>query len=286
MPHLSHTGLPYVILRNTALAGGCFALFAAFEHRAGVGLSRYASRRFALDLFYRLVYVLYISALWNPIVSALRAAYPRLDVGLLNRAPLWIALPASWLIFDFLGYWIHRAQHSRYWWPFHRVHHSQEHVTFATGYRNHPLDQLAALSLSLVPGLLLGAPVWAWIPFTLALEVYTAAHHAKLPWRFGWLRWIFVTPLFHQAHHSCDREIQNRNFGGLFSTWDFLFGTAEDARALPERTGVEGWRVPESFWAHLVSPFRRDSVDAADETAAAPVMAAADRSPERDAELV
>jgi sterol desaturase/sphingolipid hydroxylase (fatty acid hydroxylase superfamily) len=257
---LHHGGLGYSIVRGTALAGGCFLVIAAFERSSGLSMSRYASRHFAIDLLYRLVYILYIAALWNPIVAALRAAQPSLDLGLLNRAPLWVALPASWLIFDFLGYWIHRIQHSRYWWRFHRVHHSQEQVTFATGFRNHPIDQLGALSISLVPGLLLGAPVVAWVPFTFLLDLYAALHHANLPWRFGGLRKIFVSPVFHLAHHSTDPAVHNRNFGGLFSTWDFLFGTAIDAEGPPQRTGVEGWRVPESIWAHLLSPFQRGSV--------------------------
>ena len=87
-----------------------------------------------------------------------------------------------------------------------------------------------------------------------------ATHHATLPWRFGALRKIFVSPVFHLSHHSTDPAIHNRNFGGWFSMWDFLFGTAFDAERPPERTGVEGWRVAESFWAHLLSPFRRGSV--------------------------
>jgi sterol desaturase/sphingolipid hydroxylase (fatty acid hydroxylase superfamily) len=252
--------LGHTVLRASAFAAGCFVVIAVFERRAGVSMSRYTSRHFAIDLLYRLVFILYMAALWNPLVEVVRTAFPGLNLAVLNHAPLWVALPAYWLIFDFLSYWVHRIQHSRYWWRFHRVHHSQEQMTFASAYRNHPIDQLFALSISMVPGLLLGAPAVTWAPYSFLLSFIDATHHANLSWRFGWLRKIFVSPVFHMAHHSTDPAIHNRNFGGLLSMWDFLFGTAYDAERLPERTGVEGWRVPESFWAHLLSPFRRESV--------------------------
>ncbi len=257
---LRHDGLAWALVRGAALTAGCFAFFGALEWWQGMGMARYRTRHFAVDLCYRLLYVVYVTALWAPLVAAAKRAYPVLDLNLLDHAPLWLALPVSWVLFDFLGYWVHRAQHTRLWWPLHRVHHSQEHVTFATGFRNHPLDVIGAFTLTLVPGLLLGTPVIAWVPYTLFMEVYAAGHHANLPWRFGWLRKVFISPIFHQAHHSTNPEIHNGNYGGLFSTWDFLFGTAFDATTLPEQTGVAGWQVPESIWAHLASPFRRDAV--------------------------
>jgi sterol desaturase/sphingolipid hydroxylase (fatty acid hydroxylase superfamily) len=164
-------GFGYTILRASALAALCFVVIAAFEHRSGASLSRYASRHFAVDLLYRLVIILYMAALWNPLVAALRTAYPSLNLGLLNRAPMWVAVPVSWLVFDFIGYWTHRMQHSRWLWRFHRVHHSQEQMTFATGFRGHPFDQWFALSIGLVPVLLLGSPAATWVPYTLALAL-------------------------------------------------------------------------------------------------------------------
>jgi sterol desaturase/sphingolipid hydroxylase (fatty acid hydroxylase superfamily) len=248
------------VAQTTVLCGGLLLVIAGCEYRAGLGLPRYASRHFALDLLYRLVFVVYLTMLWNPLTAVVRATVPALNVGVLLRAPLWVSIPIYWLVFDFIGYWIHRMQHSRWLWRFHRVHHSQVYMTFATGFRNHPIDQLFALSVSFVPGLLMGAPSWSWLPFSLAQSLFDATHHANLPWRFGWARKVFVSPVFHAQHHSTDAAAYDRNFGGLFSMWDFLFGTAVDAERPPERTGVEGWRVAESFWAHLLSPFRRGSV--------------------------
>lgn len=263
-------GLRYAI----GIGAACMAILVVFERRAGVSLEQYASRRFFTDVLYRLAFVVYIVMLYTPLSVATREAFPWMRVELLSSAPLWIGIPAYLLIFDFLSYWIHRAQHSRVWWRFHRVHHSQEQLTFATGYRNHPIDQAFAHTVTFIPLLLLGTPAVSWLPYSFLLAFIDATHHANLPWRFGWARKILVSPVFHATHHSTDPAVRDTNFGGLFSFWDFLFGTAVDAERRPERTGVEGWRVRERWLSHLVSPFRRDAVV---EGAGANVRAATER---------
>lgn len=235
-------------------------LLMILERRSGVSIEQYASRHFVTDVAHRIAYIIYAAVLYTPVSEAARVACPMLDVAWLNRSPLWFAIPVYFLIFDFLGYWIHRLQHSSFWWRFHRVHHSQEQMTFATGFRNHPIDQMLAHVLTLIPLLLIGAPTVSWLPYAVLLAFVDASHHANLPWHFGWARKVFVSPVFHATHHSVDPLVRDRNFGGLFSMWDFLFGTAVDAERRPDRTGVEGWRVTESWWAHLWSPFRRGAV--------------------------
>ncbi|MCS6810135.1 MAG: sterol desaturase family protein, partial [Tepidimonas sp.] len=65
------------------------------------------------------------------------------------------------VVFDFVNYWIHRAQHHyRWWWALHAVHHSQRHVTMWTDSRNHLLDSvlmatvfaLVARAIGVLPG--------------------------------------------------------------------------------------------------------------------------------------
>lgn len=46
------------------------------------------------------------------------------------------------VVFDFVHYWIHRAQHqSDTWWALHALHHSQRQMTMWTDNRNHLLDR-------------------------------------------------------------------------------------------------------------------------------------------------
>lgn len=237
-----------------------FVVLYLVEWRAGQDLSRYRSAHFLTDLAYRVYFSVYIVLLYLPVTEAVSGRWPTLLLGALNEAPLWIGVPAYLLAFDFLSYWIHRAQHTRWWWRFHRVHHSQEQMTFATGYRNHPIDQIFAHTVTFLPLMLLGAPALAWLPYSLLMSFIDATHHANLEWRWTPVRKLLVSPVFHAAHHSTDPRYYDTNFGGVFSVWDFLFGTASDVSERPESTGVVGWQVKESFFAHLLSPFRRDSV--------------------------
>lgn len=248
------------VARALVMWAGCMAILVVIDLRAGVSLAPYASRSFAVDLTYRVLHSLYSVAVYVPISMATREAYPALNLQLLNTASLWIGIPAYLVIFDFIGYWVHRVQHSRFWWRFHRVHHSAEQMTFASSFRNHPIDQMLAHAMTLFPLLLLGAPPVAWLPYSFALVFVDAMHHANLPWRFGVVRKVFVSPIFHAAHHAVEPQLRDRNFGGIFSCWDFMFGTAADIDQRPARTGVEGWRVRESWLAHFVSPFRSSSV--------------------------
>jgi len=60
-----------------------------------------------------------------------------------------------------------------------------------------------------------------------------AIQHSHLPWRFGPLYYVFASPMFHSVHHSVSAEHHDRNFGGILSIWDFLFGTAVTAAQRP-----------------------------------------------------
>ena len=45
------------------------------------------------------------------------------------------------LLFDVLVYWTHRFYHEiPVLWKFHAIHHSTEHLDWASGFRGHPLD--------------------------------------------------------------------------------------------------------------------------------------------------
>ena len=45
------------------------------------------------------------------------------------------------LLFDMLVYWTHRFYHEiPVLWKFHAIHHSTEHLDWASGFRGHPLD--------------------------------------------------------------------------------------------------------------------------------------------------
>ena len=62
----------------------------------------------------------------------------------------WISFLIYLVVFDFVDYWLHRAQHGfSWWWALHSLHHSQRQVTVWSDDRNHILDDLL-MTLALV----------------------------------------------------------------------------------------------------------------------------------------
>ena len=148
------------------------------------------------------------------------------------------------IISDFLAYWIHRAYH-RFpaLWAFHIVHHTSEELDWLSTARLHPLSQAANTAAVGVILLLAGLPVAAVIAANAFIGAAALLAHADVPWTFGPLRRLLVSPLFHQWHHARtgddDQPHELGNFGAIFSIWDWLFGTWKlPSLSRPERFGV------------------------------------------------
>ena len=236
-----------------------FAVMLVCEFINGVDFHRYLTRNFLTDLLYRFFYTggVYTALFYSPLLNLARVRLAFLDVEIVHRMPLAASLLVYWLSLDLLNYWVHRFQHTRFWWRFHTIHHSQDVLTFTASHRFHVVDQLLAHVLSLTPALVLGVPIVAWIPYTFLLSFIDALHHSGLTWTLGPLRFILVSPVFHGVHHSTEATHCHRNYGGIFVFWDYLFGTALDAKERPARAGLDGWNVPESVIDHFFAPFRR-----------------------------
>jgi sterol desaturase/sphingolipid hydroxylase (fatty acid hydroxylase superfamily) len=238
---------------------GLFVCFFALEYWLGGDISRYRTRHFwndvAYGLFYRAdIYQVLIGA------TVANALQPRLDflaLGLFRNWPLPAAALAFWITADFLGYWVHRLQHRiPVLWAFHSVHHAQERMTFLTSYRIHPIEQLCASLILFVPLLVIGLPPGTWLPLVAILTALEFSQHSDLPWRYGPLYRVLVSPAFHAIHHSIEPAHHHRNFGKIISTWDVVFGTALSTDERPRRFGVNGLRIPESLLTQLITPFR------------------------------
>lgn len=154
------------------------------------------------------------------------------------------------LLRDFIGYWLHRAFHSRWLWEFHKVHHSAPVMVPMTASRVHILEKIASgivtLALvSLYAGLfwhLCGGKVSSYTLFgvTWVMFVFNALasnlRHSHVWLSFGpKLEHIFNSPAQHQIHHSAAPEHYNRNFGTSLSIWDWMFGTLYTTTRTPEK---------------------------------------------------
>lgn len=126
---------------------------------------------------------------------------------------------------DLIGYWRHRLEHSRLIWPAHATHHSDEYMTWLTLERFHPINYLTTFLIDTSILTLLGFPAYAVVANNMIRHYYGYFIHADLPWRYGMLGKIFVTPTMHRWHHAKDRAAHNTNFATVFSVFDRAFGT-------------------------------------------------------------
>ncbi|PUE39604.1 sterol desaturase family protein [Limnohabitans sp. Hippo3] len=169
------------------------------------------------------------------------------------------------VVFDFVHYWIHRAQHqSNAWWALHALHHSQRQMTMWSDNRNHLLDDmLTSLILSAV-AVLIGVGPGQFVALVAISQLSENFQHANVRLWFGRVgERLWVSPRFHRRHHSVgighEFDIQGRkvlggcNFGVLLPWWDMLFGTA-DFQLRFDPTGVrdqveQGRDYGRGFWA-------------------------------------
>ncbi len=237
-----------------------FLIVYAVERIYRVRDNDFRSRGFVHDIVYwfyyrtNLNYFLYTTVL----LAALEEPLSFLDLKLVSSLPAALQAVLIFLVGDFVGYWAHRAQHSfKFLWAFHTTHHSQEQVNIFTGARFHPIDALWLLLFAYLPLRIMGgsSQIWPWLAFLI--WIVNMLIHSRIPWGYGPLHKLLVSPNFHAYHHSTDPAHFNKNFStGTFCVWDYMFGTAvKDREPIPTLFGLTNVK-PTSLWSTLVTPFR------------------------------
>jgi len=219
-----------------------------------------------LGLF-KLVMFFTLEPLWDDVFGELRV----LGIGTFHLDQLWVGVTdvavVSFLIyllaFDFVGYWVHRAQHQfNGWWNLHALHHSQRQMTMWSDNRNHLLDDILVDSLMVVTAQWIGVPPSQFIAIVAFTQLSESFQHANLKLWFGQIgERLWVSPRFHRLHHSIGighetagkNTLGGHNFGVLFPFWDMIFKTANfEQRYDPTgvRDQVEQQRdYGSGFWA-------------------------------------
>jgi sterol desaturase/sphingolipid hydroxylase (fatty acid hydroxylase superfamily) len=145
-------------------------------------------------------------------------------------------------------------------WEFHKVHHSIEELDWLGNWRFHWMEVVVYKVLLYPVAAFFGAsgPALFWCGIASTLSGHLA--HANLPLKLGPLRYVFIGPAMHAWHHvHPDAGPPDRNFGLMFSVWDWLFGTAHlPAETPPARLGFAGIeRYPQDLVRQWLAPFLR-----------------------------
>jgi sterol desaturase/sphingolipid hydroxylase (fatty acid hydroxylase superfamily) len=164
---------------------------------------------------------------------------------------------------DFLQWCVHNLLHRVPWlWTFHKVHHSITTMDWIGNWRFHWMEILVYKSLQWLPLAWLGASPEAAFAVAVFTTVWGDFNHANLDVGLGPLGYVLNNPRMHLWHHDQSSEGGvAKNFGVVFSAWDFLFGTAWWPRERsPGRLGYAGIEeMPQSFHGQALWPAARAS---------------------------
>ena len=187
------------------------------------------------------------------------------DVAYRNTAATWptaVQVVVALLAIDWLQWCVHNALHRVPWlWETHKCHHSVE---------DGEMDWIVAFRFQwtevVVYRMALYFPL-AWLGFATEAVLFHAIfgtlighlNHANLNLTWGPLRYLLNSPRMHIWHHDyAGGRTTTKNFGIIFSCWDWIFGTATMPDHPPARIGFPGVeRFPKSFFVAAAWPLSR-----------------------------
>jgi len=169
--------------------------------------------------------------------------------------PMWAVGFIAIFAGDFIGYWRHRLEHLPFFWPAHAIHHSDTAMTWTTGLRFHPFNRVTTALIDTTFLALLGLPMWALMVNNLTRHFYGLFIHMDLPWTYGPLGRVFVSPAMHRWHHIRDADGAGVNFATVFSVFDQAFGTYHVPRPCDVPLGVRA-EMGRGALGQLVWPFK------------------------------
>ena len=176
--------------------------------------------------------------------------------------PGWLNFAVAFIGVDFFWYLYHRISHRvSLVWVAHLVHHQPEEYNMSVNFANSPLGYFVRI-LVYSPLVLFGIEPEYIVLANIINGFYQALLHSEL-----WPAWIglerfIVTPRYHQIHHSSARTHLDKNFGGMLTLWDRLFGSYHDGRE-PVTYGLtkaieqqDPFYVSSFYGARLIQNFR------------------------------
>jgi sterol desaturase/sphingolipid hydroxylase (fatty acid hydroxylase superfamily) len=216
------------LLGLSALMFGALALLVKGDE--AIAAARRAAREIRLNLSLYFIDAILVGPVLAVLVALLRTGLTHYSLVLVDPHA-WASLgPATTFVAvvvlgDFVGYWRHRMEHTRLLWPAHAIHHSDTEMTWLTLARFHPINRLSTQLIDIGCLAALGFPDWGLVAYVMVRHYYGELIHADLPWMYGPMKWLFVSPVMHRWHHARDVAGSGSNFATVFSVFDRAFGT-------------------------------------------------------------
>lgn len=238
------------------------------------GYGTITRKGFFTDLFYLffidfLIEVLGFLALTYTIEQVFKEAagrkgvtFPFFDIGSL---PFLVKFLIFFVVMDFFQFLAHFLLHRiEFMWTFHKIHHAQEELGFASTRHFHFGEYLILKPVGWLPLAFLGMDtnsfglcmaLYMWIAYSLVFF-----SHCNVKVNFGFLKYVVITPETHYWHHA--KNIPGRygtNFASVLTIWDLLFGSfylPKDKSMKPILGVPDQEEVPNTFLGQMAYPFK------------------------------
>jgi len=163
---------------------------------------------------------------------------------------------ALFILYDIAYYWEHRLAHTvNLFWGGHVVHHQSEDYNLSVALRQTSTGFIWGFPFFLPMALMGFAPKMLLLVggLNLLYQFWIHTEHInKLP---AWFEWLMNTPSHHRVHHGRNPKYIDKNFAGVFITWDRMFGTFKEEEERPTygiTTPLRSWNPVYANFSHYI----------------------------------
>lgn len=169
------------------------------------------------------------------------------------------------IVLDFMQWLGHFLLHRvDFLWNFHKIHHAQEELGFASTRHFHWVEYFIFKPLIFLPFILLNVPLSQFLIIYLWIGLsFTFFSHANVRVNWRWFNTIFITPETHYWHHAVNLPKERKygvNFASVLTVWDHLFGyfyyPKKEEETAPKLGVAEQKTMPTTFIGQMIQPFQ------------------------------
>jgi len=176
--------------------------------------------------------------------------------------PLWVQVIVALVVLDFIQWCVHNLLHRvPFLWELHKAHHSVKdgEMDWIVSFRFSWLEVVVYKSVLYLPMVFFGFRWEALMFHAIFGTLIGHLNHANLNLGHGPWRYILNSPRMHIWHHDYTGTAKTTvNYGIIFSTWDWIFGTAKMPPEPPAQLGFAGVETfPDSFFSQEIWPLEK-----------------------------
>jgi sterol desaturase/sphingolipid hydroxylase (fatty acid hydroxylase superfamily) len=176
--------------------------------------------------------------------------------------PLWLQIVTVIVVMDFVQWCVHNLLHRVPWlWTFHEAHHSvvDGEMDWIVSFRFHWMEVVVYKSMQYLPLAFFGFSGTAIYAHAVFGTLIGHLNHANLDLGHGPWRYVLNSARMHLWHHDRNTNPGGaKNFGIIFSAWDWIFGTAYLPGHPPPALGFPGdEQFPGNLFTQSLWPLQR-----------------------------